>query len=139
MATAPRINVMYGLSGNIENVRRNEPNIKNAAWRNKWYPNRSINDMKAMQRAKREDPLAIGAYQFIKLQPQQRQTLIAALRNDPQLLPATVQHIMARRNRTNQRAVTRYLAMQRNAILADPRLQGGRTKKLRHKRRSTRR
>lgn len=136
---------MYGLSGNIENARRNEPNIKNSVWRNKWYPNRSINEVKAIQRAKQEDPIARGALQFIKLPVQLRKTLIAALRNDPQLLPATVDYIMPRHNRTNQRAVTRYLALQRNTILADPRLQGGsacasrRTKKLRQRRRLTRR
>lgn len=131
---------MYGLSGNIENARRNEPNIRNSSWRNKWYPSRSINEMKAIQQAKREHPIASGAYQFIKLQPAVRKTLINTLRNDPQRLPTIVSHVMSRHSPANRQGVTRYLALQRNAILADPRLQGGkRTKKLRRQRRLTRR
>ncbi len=148
MATAPRINVFHGLSGNVENARRNEPNIKNSAWRNKWYPNKSINEMKAIQQTRQGDPEAYGAHIFIKLNPSARAELINKLKTNSfatqHELIITLNRIMAQAGRSKQETqyVLYYLRKNKAAILSDPRLQGGRSrkaKKLRNRNRKTRR
>ena len=145
MATAPRINVLSGLSGNVESGHKNQTNIKNQIWRNKWYPNMSINEMKKRQAAKSSNKEAYGAQLFIKLRPTFRRDLIDMLRENPLLLKMGLPSLLPQLSRSEQNAILLYLANNRADILADPRLQGGanaysgRTKKLRHSRRKTRR
>ncbi len=141
MATAPRINVMSGLLGNAESPRRpNEPNIRNESWRSKWYPNKTINEMKAIQTAKQGNAMARGAFLFIRMRPDIRRILIDILENNPLILQQAVTSYMPGQTTADIRAVIRYLALNRDAILANSRLQGGRSRKnLRRRNKKTRR
>jgi hypothetical protein len=148
MASAPRIDNFsdHGPTGNIESRRyRGESNIKNEIWRNKWYPNKTVSNMKNIQAKKSSNKEAYGAQLFIKLRPTFRRDLIDMLRANPLLLKMGLPSLLPQLSRSEQNAIILYLANNRAAILADPRLQGGavkaysgRTKKLRHKRRKTR-
>ncbi len=136
MATAPRINVMSGLLGNAESPRRpNEPNIRNESWRSKWYPNKTINEMKAIQQTRQGNAMARGAFLFIRMQPQTKSIILDVLKRNPLLIGEVVRGYMGGYSSADIRAVVRYLALNRDAILADPRLQGGRSRKAKKMRR----
>ena len=137
MATAPRINNFsgYTTTGNIESRRhRGEPNIRNEIWRDKWHPNMTLNQMRNLQSRKRNNSEAYGAQLFIHLQSGVRKELINLLENNPVILRFNIALLLPHKTRSERANILQYLFNNKEAILADPRLQGGKRRRRTYRR-----